>query len=628
MLARPLYLLVLPILVLSGCTQFPQGVDEKRPDEDARARQFAEAGNYDAAANEYLRLAARANPPRKLSYQLQAAEAFLNAEQYEKGHQILDALDLDGADAQPITQKNVLLARVALADGRPGEALNILRAEPPPDTPGTLQLSIHQLRAAAYEETSAPLEAARERSMLDLWLTDSTEIQKNHEKLWEDINNVKVPVLQQSRSEPPDVLSGWIELAIITQTQLHDPSTFKQQVAEWASRYPGHPATQTTVPKLVTSSEQLHTRPRQIALLLPFTGQFSQAAAAVRDGFLAAWYVDSTAEAKPIVMVYDASAFNVRVAYQRALEQGADFVVGPLEKNAVAALVDSGPLPVTTLALNRYEGNSQAAQGDPLGPAIPRLLQFGLSPEDEARQVAERTWFDGHVMALVITPEGDWGDRVFSAFSDHWQELGGKVVEHEVYVSEASDLSAPIKRLLNVDSSDSRIKSINNTLKQNMKSESRRRQDVDFVFMAAVPRKGRQICPQLRFHHAADVPIYSTSHIFSGTTDRRADNDMNGVAFPDMPWVLDPAHSHSDLQTSLANNWTQEMTRYKRLYALGIDSYRVIPHLGKLAVQRFARFEGETGSLQMDKKGRIHRQLIWAQFVRGEPQLLDVGAPE
>ncbi|MCI0400013.1 MAG: penicillin-binding protein activator [Gammaproteobacteria bacterium] len=627
MLLRPLRLLVL-LFVASGCTQVPEGVKVERPDEAARARQLVEGGDFAGAAVEYLRLAEHASPPREVNFRLRAAEAYVDAGQYDKAKQILESLDLADADPQFVTQKNVLSARVALAERHPVEALSLLAALPRPDTPSPLQMSVYRLRAAAYEETKAPLEAAQARVMLDPLLTDSREILENREKLWEDINEVKGPVLQQARGEAPDVLSGWIELALITQTQVHDPSTFKEQVAQWTSRYPSHPALQTIVPELVRSSEQLYIHPHQIALLLPFTGPLGQVAAAVRDGFLAAWYADRAEGAKPLIMVYDANAFNVRTMYERAIEDGADFVVGPVEKGAVAALVDSGSLKVTTLALNRYEGNSATIAGETVGPAIPRLLQFGLSPEDEARQVAERTWFDGHVMALVITPEGEWGERLASAFTDHWQQLGGKVVKREVYENDASDLSGPIKSLLNVDSSDQRIKSLNSTLKQKMGSESRRRRDVDFVFMAAVPRKGRQICPQLRFYQAADVPIYSTSHVFSGTVDREPDNDMNGVLFPDMPWILDSSHSESELQQSLAKDWPQEMTRYKRLYALGIDAYRVIPDLGRLGVHRFARYEGETGSLQIDSEGHIRRQLIWAKFINGEPQLLDVGAPE
>ena len=74
---------------------------------------------------------------------------------------------------------------------------------------------------------------------------------------------------------------------------------------------------------------------------------------------------------------------------------GAQFVVGPLSKPAVSKLMTEGAITVPTLTLNF------AYQTDPL-PA--NLYQISLSPEDEARQVAERAWLDGHNQAISVVP--------------------------------------------------------------------------------------------------------------------------------------------------------------------------------------------------------------------------------
>ena len=42
--------------------------------------------------------------------------------------------------------------------------------------------------------------------------------------------------------------------------------------------------------------------------------------------------------------------------------------------------------------------------------------------------------------------------------------------------------------------------------------------------------------PQLRYHYAGDIPTYATSDAFE--PDVRANQDLDGLMFPDMPWML------------------------------------------------------------------------------------------
>src|SRR5690606_28896371 len=115
-----------------------------------------------------------------------------------------------------------------------------------------------------------------------------------------------------------------------------------------------------------------------------------------------------------------------------------------------------------------------------------------------------------------------------------------RVLETAFYRPGGTDFSEPIRELLNLDASDRRYRALRNTLRRPIAFESQRRQDVDFIFVGAFPREARLIRPQLRFHHAMDVPVVATSHVFTGTANATADQDMDGVRFVDMPWLLDP----------------------------------------------------------------------------------------
>jgi outer membrane PBP1 activator LpoA protein len=119
------------------------------------------------------------------------------------------------------------------------------------------------------------------------------------------------------------------------------------------------------------------------------------------------------------------------------------------------------------------------------------------------------------------------------------------------------------------------------------------------------------------------VPVYSTSAIFTGRNDEVHDRDLDGIVFGDMPWMLMTEGRVGDLRARLQGDWPHARTGLDRLYALGVDSYAIIPHLNRVINDDSARFSGVTSSLSVDRSGRLQRQLLWAQFSRGMPRLLD-----
>ena len=110
-----------------------------------------------------------------------------------------------------------------------------------------------------------------------------------------------------------------------------------------------------------------------------------------------------SAASRPRLKIYDVAAESVGSAYNRAIADGAGFVVGPLFKDEVAAVapVTGGRTPV--LALNFL--------GDTVAPPK-NFYQFALLPEDEARMVARRVVADGRLNGVAIVPSGEWGTRV------------------------------------------------------------------------------------------------------------------------------------------------------------------------------------------------------------------------
>ena len=102
---------------------------------------------------------------------------------------------------------------------------------------------------------------------------------------------------------------------------------------------------------------------------------------------------------------------------------------------------------------------------------------------------------------------------------------------------------------------------------------------------------------------------------------------MDDLLFCDTPWTLNVERPTLEQRDKVQALWPESHGRLARRYAMGFDAYRVSPYLQWLQTYRDERYEGETGHLLVDERGRIHRRLAWARFRKGAPDLIGF-APE
>ena len=619
--ARPLLFLLL-VSLLSACGPVKEA-DKTAPENlEQQAQLFIENGNYAAAAEEYLRLAKENKNPEQ--YILKATDAYIKNNSSGLAADTLQQLHDDRLSSIQKFERNILSAQIALMNNDAGQALKELSVPVPPDAPNALLAEYYSAQADAFQSDQQAVNAFRARVKLGQFLVTPGESSNNKQKIWNLLASLSLQELDHELEATPDDLNvnGWLNLAKISKTSIYNQQDLQAAINTWSENYPGHPAQSEIVQKILEMAARINIPPKQIALLLPFNNQYREVSRAIRDGFLAAWY-ESNGD-KPVVRIYNSDSRDIIETYNTAVSDGADFIVGPLEKDAISSLAASGNITVNTLALNRInQGNDEIAAHNTTGDLSPGpvLYQFGLLPEDEAYQAAEHAWFNGYANALVITPDSTWGDRIFNAFSTHWTELGGRIIEHVKISTDTEDYATPVKQLLNVDDSEERTKQLVATLNRKIYSEPRHRQDADLVFLASTPVVARQLVPQLRFFRADDITTYSISSIYSGISNPAANSDIDNVIFPDMPWILDPGSEYSPLQQTLNRDWDQNESPYRRLYAFGIDAYELIPELGRLTAQN-ETYKGFTGNLKISDQGYISRTSVWAKFVNGIPRLM------
>lgn len=609
------------VALATGCetiatTATPAAADQPTT---TAAEQAERGGEYIIAAREYDRLAQLAPTAEAINYQLKAIENLLRAGELAQARVRLQRLATAPVDDTLGARRLLLQARLDQADGRHERAVRRLnQAMSLRDRPPALLAEIYLLRARAELALKNPIAAVRDLIARQPLVTGQEAITENQKELWSILQNLPVTYLRDQNALAGDpVLIGWLTLAQLYAENGGNTIARDAAIARWREAYPNHPATQGDLLEQVRSAAPTMVgRIDHIALLLPLTSNYAVAAQAVHDGFMAMHAADDAAE-KPRVSVYDIGADPNQAAafYALAVRNGAQIVIGPLGREATEALLRAGQLPVPTLLLSHVDDR-------PASGAL--LFQFGLPPEQEARQAAERAYLDGCRQAAVLTPESVWGERMYQAFTHQWQRLGNTVVTAQSFRDTDTDFSEPIKQMLLVSQSEQRRTTLERRLGMKLQFVARARGDIECIFLAADAHRGRLIKPQLNYHHAQHVPVYATSHIFTGKPDPVQDIDLDGVLFGDMPWLLAVDGRTAELKRRVQGEWPHARSDLDRLYALGVDSFALLPHLNRLLAESGERYPGVTSALSLDADGRLQRHLAWARFRNGVPQLLDV----
>jgi hypothetical protein len=570
--------------------------------ETVTADGLARSGDHAGAAALYERQA------RRLFRAWDTRPALLAAREYLAAGQAADAERVLGKISGPVTGDDaVLLGRVqaelALMRGNGVAALAAIDGIPKP-WPVPLESELLLLQAQAYFLSGRTLDGVRALERRGSLLGSAEAREANNALLVESLTRsgtVNLVPPQASESE-----RAWFELAQIRASSPDDPATARR-AAEWRMRNPGH-AGAAQLPAFAGAGADSAApvalpvgQPAAVALLLPLSGKQQAAGIAVRDGFLAG-YLDRP-DVAPRVLVYDTASLGAASAYQKAIGDGAQVVVGPLMRDDVA-IVAAGPMPIPTLALNSF------ASGTP----PPFLFQFTLDPEQEARATARRIATDGHVRGIALFPRSSWGERVHAAFTGELQSLGLELTGVQFYDPGARDFSGPLRAALGRYGGAGDRGKDGQPVARSSSAESA--VGPQFAFVAASAQAARALRPQLRFQMTYDLPVYATSDAWDPST--RAASDLEGLIFPEMPWILYGGQGATTLWNVLQREWASEGRGRLRLYAFGYDAVGLMAELR--AGRTTGTVDGLTGRLSFGPEGRVQRELDWARIEEGRPQ--------
>lgn len=550
---------------------------------------------YSKLTVSYLAEAKNQEGVEKQKTLLLAAGRLISDGQWRQGAAILSHT----SDVTPslTAEKDILLAQIELFREQPKIVVDKLAGINAKDLTHYHQIQLHELLAKAYRAQNKTLESVNERIKLESLLTGE-EKQDNRRTIWLTLAHLSQGELESLSAQvaKQSDLQGWLQLVLISRKyQENNSKSLLAALNQWQDRFSNHSARYILPQPLDSMAYKMHAPPKKIALLLPLSGALQGPGVAVRDGFMAG-YKNNNNEVFMGIKIYDTNQENVISLYQKAITEGAEYVVGPLTKSEVTA-VAALPNPVPTLFLNDTDTSTKE-----------NSYIFGLSPIHEATQVAIRAKNKGYKHALVIAPGNNWGNEVTKAFTQQWEKDDGRITDSYFY-NENDNLTDKLKEFLGITHSQEREKQLKELLGQKIETVINRRQDFDIIFLLAYPSKARQIMPLLNYYYAKDVPIYATSSVYSGSANPLKDKDLDGIIFCDIPWVF----SH---QVG-TRNWPEQFNSYNRLFALGMESYNLATQLNHLILFPAAGSKNGEGILYLKPIQHIARILEWGQFKQG-----------
>jgi outer membrane PBP1 activator LpoA protein len=598
-------LVIVFLLLLGACTSSPSTPQQQVQREPT-------------SAADWLQLAQGAAPAERASYQLKAAQLLQQQGEATAAEEVLQSLASEQLPATAVGDYLGLKATLLEQQQGSKAAIQWLNS---PEQKAMLRSATPQQQAVALtvlaelqDQSGLYAQAMNTRLQISKLLGSGTALADNQEAIWQSLMQTPNSSLQrelEANSDMDPELRGWYELAVIANLLEGDIDQQVAEVEQWQRRWPSHPAALTAPAEIDLLMLLAASKPSQIAVFLPMQGQLKEAGHALRDGMLKAYFDGRSrgVQNSPLVFYDTEVHLDMAALYRRAVENGAELIIGPLKKNRVDALLKASSGLVPILALN-YAADDLVA-GD-------NFYQFGLSNEDEAVAAAERAWHKGYNRALVIQGSDSQSTRSARAFAEAWDEREGITVD-VLDIGEEREASNRIKQGLHIDLSQQRARALESATGTSLQYNPRRRQDIDIVYLPVSAQQARSIKPLLAFHFAQDLPVYANSRIYRGKPDPRGDTDLNGVFFTDTPWSLE----NSNAQQTIDNYIERGGAPSKNLYAMGIDAYQLAPRLPQILYTPGLAYRGMTGTLTLSGQGIVLRRPGWAVFRNGIAEPID-----
>ena len=413
---------------------------------------------------------------------------------------------------------------------------------------------------------------------LNHYLTDtsSNAFKKNQEAIISILLTQSVNKLHELKNNATSQEElGYLDFAINHVSA--DPSQYAALDAAWLNNYPDHPAR-----TLIDSDTLKSFKPNrnivanvsgninQIAVLMPLSGKLANYGDAFRHGIMMAQREQGLSSN---IKFYDVNGLDARSVYDQAVNEGAQFIIGPLTKDDVSKIITTG-ISVPTLAINSFDHVS-----------TDNAFFFSVTPENEGAQAAQKIYYDGKRVPLLIIPDTDKGNRIITGFQQKWFENNeyGKLT---------------IKRYKNKSE-------VTKAIEEGMEDQS-----VDAVYICGTALEASLMKTQMQVTYPSDYrDFYITNNSNPGNLKASVTKNMKGMFLGDMAWLLED----SELKNSIKESLDVSNMNTLIFFALGYDSITIVPNM-KSMIDNDIPLNGLTGRLTVNKQGKVVIENSWVEI--------------
>ena len=570
------------MVLLSACSSSPEKTTSPT----------TEVSNY---PQQLLDQAALTSQPLATKLRLKASEAFIQEENYPASLSAIALIQPEHLTSNNLKAHYLLVKSVSLVhtkdpaarswlDQMSSDHLAILNTNQQWLWQQSNALELH------HSENTSQAIALLEHQRPMLSDDESTKLSNTIWKMVSELNDTRLN--KELNTSTDDATTGWLKLALIIN---NESATQYKGLAlnQWLSNYAEHPAAQNLPIEAQNLPTPELTSIKNIALLLPLEGRFTDVSKAIANGLIMASY-QQPADSRPSIKIYNSMSSDFISTYQSI---NADLIIGPLRRKNIKLLADLPSLTHPTLALNSIQSETKPAN----------LFYMDLQAEDEAKTMAKFASEQSYEHGAILTYDSNKGFKVAKTFQDAFAKHEGNISHIQ---SLEKNWANSLQKILEIDNSNARAKNLSRTLRSPIEFTARRREDIDFIYSPLKYKDLRQTNPLMAFYFAEDIPVLSNSDISTKLYSQQRDKDLNGVIFSDFSW---------DPEKIAIKSLPGKYDPSAKLYSWGADAMHIALQFPILISMPNQQFKAYSSQVYFDGQSQFVREFP-ISFVRyGKP---------
>lgn len=394
-------------------------------------------------------------------------------------------------------------------------------------------------------------------------------------EVWQQIRLLDSATLQALSQEQEDI-AAWAELAFMMQSQGFAQLEMRLNLDSFHAEAPFH---QHLFEQLISQLPKPQI-PKVIAVMLPESGKYKVIAQFIKNGILKSYFAYPHKNAPIRLRFYDSSDLtNVMQLYYQAKLDGADFIIGPVQKEAIELL--SGLDDPNLLALNTIEQTTV-------------FNQFNLRNHSAEMHLLAALENQGYKNLAILASDHPKQQAFAKAFAAQWLQDNEHNLVKISYRDNELKYREALGKLLNESQSVERKNTLRWIVGKPLDYFPRVRQDLDAILMLDKANRLAVFNPQFDFFQLP-VPVYGEEALRVKTLKQAAINpDLHGIRVLNPPYALEP--------NGLTNLFE----------AFGWDSFLLSTQVHALK-NGGCLTAAKTGILSIDN-ARVEQQLIWTEY--------------